>query len=68
MFEGGAYLGTKELVPLDDSWYDLAAANLGKFNVEALIIIGGFQVRIRTRELQFLYQFMGLFISKNVLV
>ena len=43
MFEGGAYLGTKRIVPAEDL-YGLAAKNLGKHNVDALIIIGGFEV------------------------
>lgn len=43
MLEGGAFLGSKRMVPPDEL-YCLAAQNLAKFNIEALIVIGGFEV------------------------
>lgn len=43
IFEGGSYLGTKRMVPPEDSHAKIAE-NLRKFKIVALLIIGGFEV------------------------
>lgn len=41
--QGGAYLGTKRAPPKDDQ-LPLIAKKLKEFNIQALLIIGGFEV------------------------
>jgi len=46
--QGGAFLGTKRTLP--EGKYPEVAARLRQFNIQALLVIGGFEV-IATRNL-----------------
>lgn len=66
-FEGGSYLGTKRMVPPEDS-YSKVAQNFNKFKIAALLIIGGFEVYSHFLENDFVDEapnFTGVIIESD---